>query len=198
MLAIAYKGNSVEIRDVNSGSTVCRLTGHKDLIADMAFSPDGQRLVTASWDNTARLWEIKTGTLISTLQRHRGPVSHVRYATTGKYIVTGSNDHQAILWEPTDGSHLLTLKGHEGRINSVDLSPDDRYLLTASADKTMRIWEVDSGEFTSVFVGGRDISRIIGDITSGVRFARFSLDGKRILTNGKGKFFAKLWGVKLP
>jgi WD40 repeat protein len=35
------------------------LTGsilHKDVVYSAQFSPDGQRIVTASWNNTARLW----------------------------------------------------------------------------------------------------------------------------------------------
>jgi hypothetical protein len=34
------------------------LVGHQDAVNNAAFSPDGKRIVTASWDKTARLWNI--------------------------------------------------------------------------------------------------------------------------------------------
>jgi WD40 repeat protein len=38
------------------------------------FSPDGQRVVTASRDKTARVWNAATGQVIAKLEGHSGPV----------------------------------------------------------------------------------------------------------------------------
>jgi WD40 repeat protein len=64
-----------------------------------AFSPDGKRIVTASWDNTARLWEADTGKPIGEpLTGHAGPVWSAAFSPDGKRIVTASWDKTARLW----------------------------------------------------------------------------------------------------
>ena len=39
---------------------VAVLTGHDDRVMSAAFSPDGKRIATASWDMTARIWDAET------------------------------------------------------------------------------------------------------------------------------------------
>jgi WD40 repeat protein len=50
----------------HDGKPLATLAGHTDLIEIAVFSPDGSRILTASWDKTARLWEAfpETQTLI--------------------------------------------------------------------------------------------------------------------------------------
>ncbi|MFL5804868.1 MAG: WD40 repeat domain-containing protein [Roseiflexaceae bacterium] len=42
--------------DAQTGQEVRRFTGHINEVSDVAFSPDGKYVLTASFDNTARLW----------------------------------------------------------------------------------------------------------------------------------------------
>ena len=42
--------------DVQTGEEVRRFTGHTNKVRDVAFSPDGKYILTASDDGTARLW----------------------------------------------------------------------------------------------------------------------------------------------
>src|SRR5262249_44767049 len=49
------------VHDADTGAEVHVLRGHGDQVNSVAFSPDGKRLVTASWDGTARLWDVTSG-----------------------------------------------------------------------------------------------------------------------------------------
>jgi WD40 repeat protein len=49
---------TVRLWDAASGRAVASLAGHSGWVSSAAFSPDGGRIVTASWDNTARVWDI--------------------------------------------------------------------------------------------------------------------------------------------
>jgi hypothetical protein len=56
------------------------LRGHEGALFGAQFSPNGERIVTASSDNTARLWDTDTGKLLATLQGHEGPVYNAQFS----------------------------------------------------------------------------------------------------------------------
>src|SRR5262249_17262890 len=71
------------------------LRGHLDIVKSVAFSPDGQRILTGSNDKMAKVWEANSGQELLTLKGHRAQVNSVAYAPDGQRIVTGSGDHTA-------------------------------------------------------------------------------------------------------
>jgi len=44
--------------DFNSGMELRELEGHTGSASGVVFSPDGQRIATASADTTARIWDV--------------------------------------------------------------------------------------------------------------------------------------------
>jgi WD40 repeat protein len=107
-----------------------------------AFSPDGRRIVTASWDNTARVWEGETGKQLAVLAGHEGLVLGASFSADGRRVVTASADTTARLWDGESGKPLAILAGHTDRVVGAAFSPDGRRIATASADATARIWSV--------------------------------------------------------
>ena len=71
---------------------VSLLIGHEDAVLTVAYSPDGTRLVSGSWDNTVRIWNSRTGDLLSILNVHSHSVDSVAYSFDGAHIVSGSDD----------------------------------------------------------------------------------------------------------
>ena len=79
----------------------------------MAFSPDGQRIVTGSSDQTAKVWEAASGKELFTLKGHSNEIYSVAFSPDGRRIVTGSMDDTAKVWEADTGKELFTFKGHQ-------------------------------------------------------------------------------------
>jgi WD40 repeat protein len=50
--------NHMRVWDVQTGNLEVILKGHSGWVRGCAFSPDGQRIVSASWDGTLRLWNV--------------------------------------------------------------------------------------------------------------------------------------------
>ncbi|KIJ58358.1 hypothetical protein HYDPIDRAFT_65611, partial [Hydnomerulius pinastri MD-312] len=81
------------------------LSGHAGSINSMAYSPDGQHIVSDSWDNTIRIWNARTGQLlvIDPLQGHTDWVWSVVYSPDGQHIVSGSRDNTIRIWNARTG-----------------------------------------------------------------------------------------------
>lgn len=114
--------------------------GHTDLVSDVARSPDGQRVLTASWDGTARLF-LADGTPGAIL-RHSGPVKTAVFDPTGARVLTASFDGTAALWD-LDGGRLATLFGSGARLEGARFSPDGRAALTWGEDGAARLHDAD-------------------------------------------------------
>ena len=97
------------------------LQGHTGSVYSAAFSPDGERVVTTSYDRTARLWDAKTGAALAVLQGHTGSVHSAAFSPDGERVVTASDDKTARLWDAKTGAELAVLEGHTGSVNSLSL-----------------------------------------------------------------------------
>ncbi len=155
-----------------------------------AFSPDGTRIVTASFDKTARIWDANSGKELAKLEGHEGGVYSARFSPDGKQIVTAAWEKTAPvrLW---DVSSLLDVKeirrlGHTDDVNSAVFSTDGKVIVTASDDKTARVWDASSGVELLKLVGHEGL----------VHSAAISPDGKRVVTGAWEKTApVRLWDM---
>jgi WD40 repeat protein len=161
---------------------VAVLFGHRETVTTAAYSPDGTRIVTASYDKTARIWDARTGAPLAVLSGHADAVHSAAYSPDGSRIVTASFDKTARIWDARSGAPLAVLSGHGNNVNSAAYSPDGSRIITASFDKTVRIWDARSGAQLAVLFGH-------GDIASS---AAYSPDGSRIVTASADNT-ARIW-----
>jgi hypothetical protein len=75
------------------------LEDHTNAVTSAVFSPDGARIVTASWDKTAKVWDARTGAKLVDLAGHDSSVKSAVFSPDGARIVTASYDNTAKVWD---------------------------------------------------------------------------------------------------
>jgi WD40 repeat protein len=86
------------VRDLATGRAVHRLEGHRDRLFSASFEPTGDRILTGSWDGTARLWRASTGAISEVLSIPTGPPAIARFTSQPGTIVLASLNHPAVIW----------------------------------------------------------------------------------------------------
>ncbi len=155
---------------------------HKSRIAYAQFSTDSSKLVTASWDSTARVWDATTGKAITPPLEHSDRVVLASFSPDGRFVVTASADNTARIWNATTGEPVTPFLQHNGWVVAATFSPDSTRVVTASWDNTARIWDTFTGAPVTPPLLHRDR----------VDHASFTQDG-RILFTASADGTTRLW-----
>jgi WD40 repeat protein len=187
-LLVTMNGADARLFDTNSGRELMAFRP-QDALADAEFSPDGQLIITASWDGTVRFWNAgqRPPTTIATLVAHEQFINSAVFSPDGSLVLTASDDRTARLWDTQARTPVHKLTGHTGAVNQAVFSYDGALVLTVSDDRTARLWDVRTGkEVGDPFRDGH--SR---PILSGA----FAADGRRIVTGSEDNL-ALVWSVE--
>ena len=149
------------------------------------FSPDGKRLVTASWDSIARIWNVDSGKELQTLEGHSKlegyykDISSVAFSPDGTKIATSSWDGTARIWDAESGKELQKLVHKDAElgfnwVSSATFSPDGKKIVTHvhGNDHIVRVWDTNMGKKLQELKGH----------TNSPMSAVFLPDGKKIVT----------------
>jgi WD40 repeat protein/tRNA A-37 threonylcarbamoyl transferase component Bud32 len=157
---------------------------HKQWLASLALSPDGNRVLLGSNDGTARLWEAATGKPLGPPLKHgEYQVICLALSRDGKAVLTQGYNAEFQLWDAITGKPLGKPLRHRDEVWGAAFSADGKALVTCSDWANARWWDVA----TAKSLGGSPWPEVE------VSAAIFSPDSKTVLTGGPGS--ARLWNV---
>ena len=159
------------------------------------------RLLTSSYDRTAKLWCAQTGACLQTFMGHTDAVMYAVFAPGGRSVLTAGNDGLAKIWSIETGECITTLDGRQGTFSSPHMqaqsnaqfhglftavfSADGSRVLTSSADGGARIWRVADSTCEWAVQGHNAY----------MRMAVFSPSETHVMT-ASADHTAKLWCIK--
>ena len=116
------------------------LRGHNNNVTDLAWSPDGAMLASASLDNSVIVWDAATGHRVKTLAGHESYVKGVAWDPVGTFLASQADDRSVRLWRCADWSlaERVAAPFAAGFITStfslrLDWAPDGQSLLAVNA-----------------------------------------------------------------
>ena len=183
--------NEIDTWDVEDGRRLMTFRGHAGRLRSVAWAPDGQRIASASEDETIKIWDAASGLEIRTFRGHATGVFGVTFSPDGGRIASISWDGTVKLWEVMTGEEFRTFRAAVLRRrfpyfgNAVAFSPDGRWLAAADYDGLVVVRDVGTG---------RDIHTLTGH-SGWLTAVAFSPDGRRIASAGEDRTI-KLWDVR--
>ena len=122
-VVIPTDDKEVVVWNADASRELAVLDGHEADVVDAQWSPDGTRIVTASWDKTARVWDPATGDLIAILLGHQDKIRTAAFSGDGSTIVTMSEGAVARLWNAESHEEISRIPApNSSRTPQVDAS----------------------------------------------------------------------------
>lgn len=158
------------------------LRGHREEGLVVAFTRDGDRLISRSLDGDVRVWHATTGMPLPGDAEAR-TLTGGTPSSDGRWLATGRDNGTVSLQDLEREATPRVLVGHRNKVTSVAFSEDGSRLVSGSADRTVRLWETASGTQLRSW-----------DVGAWVTCVAMTPDGRTIAT-GADDGYVRLWDV---
>ncbi len=171
--------------------------GHMAVIKGLAFTPDGNYIVSAGDDKVVRVWDWRAGKTVRTIRGLTGPgvvgkIYSMALSPDGRWLAVAGWTHPQCagrcgdirLYDFASGELRALLKGHVDTVLGLAFSPDCRKLISGSYNGEAIIWDLQTRTVLHRLKPHRDQIYNVG----------FTPDGARAVTGSYDKTL-RLWSV---
>jgi WD40 repeat protein len=189
------KDNAIFVLDLARGKETRTLAGHKGGVKTLAFTNDGESILSGGWNNQVTLWGAAHGDIVRVFKDHDDAVNAVAVSHDRVIAASGSADGKIKIWNMSTGELVKTISAYKKGVLKVAFSPDDKFILSGGMEKgkdkkdiyPIKLWNVATGKPLLR-------KRNLGDHKRELSVAIFSPNGKYVLSGDRGGAL-KLWDV---
>lgn len=148
----AYYGNK---RVINTPTKFTHLSSNKvkHVIPAIKWTPEGRRLVVATYSGEFSLWNGSTFNFESIMQAHDSAVTTMEYSHAGDWLISGDSDGIIKIWQPNFNMVKVLDQAHMECVRDVSFSGTDSKFVTCSDDNILKIWNFSNGQQERVLSG---------------------------------------------
>ncbi|BCR98861.1 snoRNA-binding rRNA-processing protein PWP2 [Aspergillus luchuensis] len=169
-----------------SESYILKQQGHLDSMNALAYSPDGQRIVTAADDGKIKVWDVKSGFCLVTFTEHTSGVTACEFSKKGNVLFTASLDGSVRAWDLIRYRNFRTFTAPSRlSFSSLAVDPSGEVVCAGSPDSfDIHIWSVQTGQLLDQLAGHE------GPIVT----MAFAADGSHLVT-GSWDRTVRVWSI---
>lgn len=132
------------------------LAGHTRWVRDLAYTPDGTRLISVSDDRSVRVWNIADGKVLHTLNGHGDWVVALSLRGDGRLAATAGYDQTIRIWDIERGVQLKEFSTRGQIPTDLAWTADGMGLISTGLDRIVRVWNAATGEQVKELAGHTD------------------------------------------
>ncbi|KAF4616604.1 hypothetical protein D9613_008517 [Agrocybe pediades] len=148
MIAIGYLNSTIYIWDIHTRSIIHGpLVGHSRSVSALAFSQDGKKLISGSWD--IQIWDVDTGKVVAgPFEGHTDTILSLALSSDGTKLVSCSDDDSVRLWNvfSNESNNASTSQSVTSFVQTVAWSLDSTRIASGQHDGTVAVWSAQNGE----------------------------------------------------
>ncbi len=183
-LAVSGNSSTITLLRADSGQVLHSFRGHTNTINSLAFSSDGSRLASGSYDRSVIVWDT-AGRVLTRMMDQGGWVHAVAFSPDGELLASGGSDSVVRVWASASRELLnFSVVGNpfisrNAFISRIAFSPDGRRI--AVGGDIPRVWDGRAGELLLSLYGHTRAVWALGYNADGTRLATGSLDSTAII-----------------
>lgn len=150
---------------------------HADAVTAVAFTPDGQRVISGGRDGRVRVWNVagRAQTMELSFKEHKKEVTSIAVTATGEEAVTASADGSCLIWNLKRGTRSNALFASTV-FRAAVYHPDESQLLTAGSDRRLTYWDATDCSAIRIMDGSTEEITSVDIEPTGSLFASAGLD----------------------
>jgi len=143
VIVVGYTTGVISIFDVMTVQPIESFKAHNHCLMDCAISHNGEYIVSASQDNSARLWNTFSKGYRKPLMtmNHDDFVLTACFSNDDIFVFTGSKDESIRAWDTNTKSLLFTINAHQNTLFKISHHPTEKTIITCSGDGLVAVFD---------------------------------------------------------
>jgi len=142
-LALGTSSGSIRVCRTDNAELLLKFKAHKSDVCGIVWSPHGQQLISASFDETVKFWNSFTGLQIGQpCTGHTDWIRSLAIALDGSFIATASNDKTIRLWSTKTYQQIGQPLEHPDAVLCVGISTNGALLSSGTGGENSYLWSI--------------------------------------------------------